>query len=369
MNALPGRAAARGVSCKSRSLWAAGAALLVCGLLAGVASAAGGAWETYWSEVHNLKARESFQMHLTFDQIPVRSWKLLIEGDQETCDLSVLRVRGEALVYYRIDESRHEVTVPWGRDEEAILVVTNRNHDASFTVSVLGPPRDQTHAAYGYEVNRALDAFAAGRRLDAEEHCRNALQDDPDDGVAKVLLAGFLRERRLLDEAAALVDEALAGDLPGDMRDVAEGLRDDLLRLRAPLPLPVQQGVDKAESALRDQKPALALVACDDLLNGDLELDAASRGQLLNLRGRALAGLDRNFEALDAFTQALTFTRDRRSEAVVYHAMGDLFLKIGNLPQADSSYTMALEIGLPSGLDLKARESLQDVRKRLAAER
>ena len=36
------------------------------------------------------------------------------------CDLTVLRVKGEELLYYKTNESRHEVDVPWGIGEELI---------------------------------------------------------------------------------------------------------------------------------------------------------------------------------------------------------------------------------------------------------
>ena len=149
-------------------------------------------WETYKSESMTLRSRESFQFRVDFDQIQVRSWKLVVDGGQNRCDLNVLRLKDESLLYFRTDESHHEVLVPWGRGEEIIVVVTNRDVEAAFTISLEGPPRDQVHAAYGYHVNRALEAFAAGRRLEAEAACRSALLDDPHDGVAKVLLAGCI---------------------------------------------------------------------------------------------------------------------------------------------------------------------------------
>ena len=83
------------------------------------------------------------------------------------------------------------------------------------------------------------------------------------------------------------------------------------------------------------------------------------------LRGRALDRLDRNFESVDAFTQALHLARSRKSEAVIYFHMGRLYLKMENLQQAQGAYTMALKNGLPSGLDIQARESLKLIEKRL----
>lgn len=324
-------------------------------------------WETYRSELTSLRPRESFQFRVAFDEIQVRSWRLVVDGGLDRCDLNVLRLRDESLLYFKTDESRHEVLVPWGRGEEVIVVVTNRDHQANFTVTLQGPPRDQVHAAYGYHVNRALEAFAAGRRLEAEASCRSALLDDPRDGVAKVLLAGFLRDGQYLDQAAALIEEALGDELPGDMRALALDLRADLRRQRAPLPVPVRQGMEEAERELAAGRPEAALAACVALLESDLEYDAPSRAALQTMKGRALAGLERNFEAIDAFTQALALWRDRGDAAVVYFHMGRLYAGMDNAAQAEGAYAMALQNGLPSGLALQAREALKDLRGRQPA--
>lgn len=326
-------------------------------------------WETYKSESTTLRPRESFQFRVNFDQIQVRSWKLVVDGGQERCDLNVLRLRDESLLYYKTNESHHEVLIPWGRGEEAIIVLTNRDREASFTISLQGPPRDQTHAAYGFHVNRALEAFAAGRRLEAEAECRSALIEDPQDGVAKVLLAGFLRDGQYLGQAASLVDEALKDDLPGDMRALALDLRAELRRLRAPLPAPVREGIDEAERELSGGQPAEALVTTSKLLDSDLDYDAAARASLLTEKGRALAALERNFEAVDVFTQALALLRDRGDQAVVYFHMGRLYEAMDNAPQAQSAFAMALEYGLPSGLTLQAREALKGLRERQPVDR
>lgn len=342
-------------------------ALLLLVALAGPAAAQRN-WETYRSDSTTLRPRESYQFRVAFDEIRVRSWKLVVDGGLDRCDLNVLRLRDESLLYFKTDESRHEVFVPWGLGEEIIVVITNRDHEASFTMTLQGPPRDQVHAAYGYHVNRALEAFAAGRRLEAEANCRSALLDDPRDGVAKVLLAGFMRDGQFLDQAAALVEEALADSLPGDMRSLALDLRADLRRLRAPLPLPVRQGLDEAERELAAGRPAAALLACTPLLDSDLEYEASARAALLTVKGRSLAGLGRNFEAVDAFTQALALLRDRSDAAVVYFHMGRLYVAMENPAQAEGAYNMALQGGLPSGLALQAREAIKDLRGRQPAD-
>ncbi len=342
------------------ALFVSVAAILVATAAAGAAPPTN--WDVWKSDVTTMQPRESFQLHVGFDQIPVRAWKLVIDGDQVRCDVNVVRLRDESLLYDRTDESHHEVLIPWGRGEEVIIVVTNRDREATFTISLLGPPRDQPLAAYGYHVNRALEAFAGGRRLEAEAECRAALVDDPRDGVAKVLLAGFLRDGQYLDQAASLVEDALAGDLPPDMRGLAQDLRTDLRRLRTPLPTPVRQGLDQAERDLGDSRAESALATTTKLLESDLEYDAAARGMLLTAKGRALAALGRNFEAVDALTQALALTRDRGDAAVVYYHMGRLYAAMDNADQAESAFAMALQGGLPSGLALQAREALRDLR-------
>ncbi|MBK8166706.1 MAG: tetratricopeptide repeat protein [bacterium] len=324
-------------------------------------------WETYRSDLTALRPRESFQFRVAFEEIQVRSWRLVVDGGLDRCDLNVLRLRDESLIYFKTDESHHEVIIPWGRGEEIIVVVTNRDQQANFTVTLQGPPRNQVHAAYGFHVNRALEAFAAGRRLEAEASCRSALLEDPRDGVAKVLLAGFRRDGQYLDQAAALIEEALGDDLPGDMRALALDLRADLRRQRAPLPVPVRQGMEEAERELAAGRPEAALATCEALLEADLEYEAPARATLQTMKGRALAGLERNFEAIDAYTQALALWRDRGDAAVVYFHMGRLYAAMDNTAQAEGAFAMALQNGLPTGLALQAREALKELRGRQPA--
>jgi len=306
-------------------------------------------WETWASEVVQLDARESFQMQVGFAEIPVRNWKIVVDGGDHKCDLSLLRVNGEELIYYKTSESRHEALIPWGEGEELMVVLVNSSHVGGFVISLLGPPRDQLTAAYSYHVNRSLDAYAARRRLDAEDQCRLALRKDSQDAVAKVLLAGFERDRHAYDSAAALVDEALESDLPAEMRTLALEMRAQLVKLRAPLPAPVREGLDQAEKLLTDGKAQEAHALCSRLLDGELELDGKSRSKILTYKGRALEMLDRNFEAGDAYSQAL----------------GHLFYGMENWGQAQGALTIAIERGLPSGLGLQAREMLQETERRI----
>jgi tetratricopeptide (TPR) repeat protein len=230
----------------------------------------------------------------------------------------------------------------------------------------MGPPRDQVHAAYSYHVNRALEAYGTGQRLKAEAECETAIRQDDEDGVAKVLLAGFYRARNYYSKAEVLVSEALAGDLPPEMRSLAEDLKSELLELKTPLPKEVTEGLAKAEDHLTSGQGNEALKVCDDLLGGDQKLDSAAKSRIQMLRGQALDQLDRNFESIDAFTRALQFTRNRDSEAIIYFHMGRLYLKMENPQQAQAAYTMALNYGLPSGLDVQAREALKKTEKLLA---
>lgn len=338
-------------------------------LTVGAALAGGVSYETWSAESFTLSPRESFQLRVSYDQIQVRNWRLVVDGGDQNCDLHVKRVKDDALLYHQIDQRHHEVLVPWGEGEEVSIVVTNRNNQGAFVVSIMGPPRDQVHASYSYHVNRALDKFAAGRRLAAEEECRNALLENPDDGVAKVLLAGFLRDRQYLDRATVLIEEALASELPGNMQAIAESMHQELIKLRAPLPAPVRRGVREAEDLLISGRAQDALTVCEKLLGGELELEAGARSQLLVLQGQALDQLGRNFEAVDSFTLALQLNRNKESEGIIYFYMGRLFLKMDNLPQAQGAFTMALHNGLPSGLDVQARDSLQAVEARLRGER
>ena len=356
----------RGVSRKIRTV---AAVCVAAGLLSGASVARGApkeAWEKWSSDSFTLAPRESFQFHVAFDQIPVRSWKLVVDGGDSKCDLSVLRVKGESLVYYKIDERRHEVLVPWGRGEEAIVVITNRSLKGAFVVDLLGPPRDQVHAAYSYHVNRALEAFGSGQRLKAEAECQTAIREDDGDGVAKVLLAGFFRDRNYFTKAEAMVDAALEGELPPEMRTLAQDLKAGLLELKAPLPENVARGVAGAEDLLDQDRADEALAICDDLLSGEISLTASARSRLQMLRGQALDQLERNFESVDAFTKALHFSRNRDNESVIYFHMGRLYMKMENFQQAQGAYTMALKYGLPSGLDVQARDALKKIETRLA---
>jgi len=346
--------------------WAAALSLAAVSAIAGA-----GGYETWSAESFTLDPRESFQLRIAYADIQVRNWRLVVDGGDQNCDLLVTRTKDGALLYQLSDERHHEVDIPWGEGEEVTLVVTNRKVRGAFVVSVLGPPRDEVHASYSYHVNRALDKFAAGQRLTAAEECRTALLENPDDGVAKVLQAGFMRDRHDFAAAAAVIDEALAGELPGSMRSVAESLRDELVQLRQPLAAPIRHQFAAAERLLMAGKGAEALVVCEDLLAAEPSwtmepsLVAAAHSRALALKGRALAQVGREYAALDAFTQALQLNMTRANEGGIYFYMGQLYLRMENLPQARGAFTMALQAGLPSSLELVAREALKSTDIRL----
>ena len=69
------------------------------------------------SEAYTLDTGESMPFRVDWDQIPVRRWMLLVEGDLRISHLNLRRVGDGSLVYDLRDESRHLVEIPWGTDE------------------------------------------------------------------------------------------------------------------------------------------------------------------------------------------------------------------------------------------------------------
>jgi tetratricopeptide (TPR) repeat protein len=302
-------------------------------------------------------------MHIqvNFDQIPVRAWRLVVDGNQIQSDLHVLRLKNESLLYFEADESYHEVDIPWGRGEVISIVLTAGRHGGSYTVTFLGPPREAVVASYSYRVNRALEAYAVGKRIEAEELCQEALQEDPTDGAARVMLAGFLRDRHFYERAATLIAEALAQELPDDMRELALQLSEELDRLQAPLSPTVRAGLEAAENQLAAGDPAATVATCDGLLTGTEDLSTEARSLILQSRARALHQLGRHFEAVDTYTRALTVTRSREDQAVIYFYMAQLFVDMGNVTQAEGAFNIARQYGLPPGLELQAAEAVRQI--------
>ena len=61
-------------------------------------------YETWSSESYTLDPRESFQLHVTFDDIKVRNWKLIVDGGDQNCDLNVVRTRDNSIIYQWHDQ-------------------------------------------------------------------------------------------------------------------------------------------------------------------------------------------------------------------------------------------------------------------------
>jgi tetratricopeptide (TPR) repeat protein len=292
----------------------------------------------------------------------VRAWRLVVDSAGHTLsDVTVLRLRNESLLYFETDESHHDVDVPWGRNEEISVVLTAARDGGLYTVTFLGPPRQNAPASYSYKVNRALEAFATGDGVAAERLCEEALREDSQDAVARVLLAGFLRDRHFYDRAALLIEEALALDLPPDMRNLANQLSEEISRLQTPVEPAIQNELEQIESQLAAGDAAAAVATCDAILSRRESLSAEARSEILQKRGGALHALGRHFEAIDSFTQALTITRSREDQAIIYFRMAQLFLDMDNRAQAEGAFNIALQYGLPPGLEQQALEALRQL--------
>ncbi len=318
------------------------------------------AWDTWGQETYRLERGESCQFRVTYDQIPVRAWRLVVDGGLIQCDLHILRLKDGSLLYVKRNESRHDVTIPWGKGEEiSVALSPGRSGDGVFTVTFLGPPRGRAPASYSYQVNRALEAWSVGKRPAAEKLCEDALAEDPADGVAGVLLAGFVREQRDWDRASGLVTRALATDLPPEMRRLAIALRDEIAQERTPLPEAARRSLEDIDARLAAGQAAQALAACDGLLADGGGLPPEAQGAVLQRRGQALQRLGRSFEAVDAYTMALSHARSAGQQAAIYLLMGKLMSDMGNPAQAIDAFKVARRLGLPPDGDAEAAAALQ----------
>ena len=86
--------------------WTAGRCAIVTVLLAVALPAAAGApaqekgaaWTEWAAQSYRLQPGESIQFSVAFAEIPVRSWRLQVEGElEQRCDLQVTRVRDGAV--------------------------------------------------------------------------------------------------------------------------------------------------------------------------------------------------------------------------------------------------------------------------------
>lgn len=144
------------------------------------------------SRTYTLQGGEALQFSIDFDQIPLRRWTLLVEGDTRRSHLNLRRLADGRLVYDRRNESRHLAEVPWGEGEVLQGVLVAGRDGGAFTISFWGEPRDAYLRAYRYEVNRALEELAVEHRNRAIGHLHAALQADPADAIARVLLQGLI---------------------------------------------------------------------------------------------------------------------------------------------------------------------------------
>ena len=191
-------------------------ALVLIAALAGAVSPPPGL--VSWGEQsYRLDSGEATSFHVDFEQIPVRRWVLLVESDRTPSHLNVRRVADGSLVYDQRDEIRHEADVPWGDGESISAVLTAGRKGGVFSVSIWGPPRYSHLRSYGYEVNRALEAFARGDVGAARQHLLTAQR-----GGDKAFEA-IAADTRLAAVSAAGV--ASVGSVPAGVRATRTGGR------------------------------------------------------------------------------------------------------------------------------------------------
>lgn len=159
-------------------------------VLAGRVPAEGGppGLVSWGHQTRTLAGGEAVTLQVEFANLPLRRFTLLVESAGAPCYLNVRRDRDGSLLYDVHDETRHEVDVPWGEGESLTAVLTAGSPGGSYDVSFWGPPPGDHRRAYSFHVNRALEAHAAGNLPSMRDHCRAALQADPQDKVASLLL-------------------------------------------------------------------------------------------------------------------------------------------------------------------------------------
>ncbi len=328
-------------------------AILCLGLPAGVCAAGvpEGLWEPRASEVYNLEAGESVQLRLAFDELPVRTWILSVEGGLRPCDLNVFRMKTGAMLHQQHDESRHRVRVPWGRGEAVTITLTaNRRTGGSYTVKFLAPPAEEAPLAYGYDLNRALEAMETGRTGPAEIHLRDAAVNEPRDaGVAYLLMASLARNRNEMERAAGLLDMALAEGLPEELEHVELELRKQLARVQK-----------RGAPTLRDVDFFLSLGNGDEAVERITRYleDDESRSftdwdhcEAYRRLGHARQLMGELIPAQEAMDRALTLATDSGQKALVYHRLALLQFEAGNRDQARRALAAARDLGLPPDLD------------------
>jgi tetratricopeptide (TPR) repeat protein len=312
-------------------------------------------WVPRGTETYNLDEVESLQLRVTFDDLAVRAWILEVDGDLRTCDLNVLALNDLSLLYQKNNESRHRVRIPWGRGQRvAVTLTADMKVGGVFTVKFLAPPPEQAGRAFGYIVNRALEALESGKAGLAESLLYDSIKAAEDEGVALLLLAGLAKENGDPEKAAGLLNQAVRYPLPKDLNDVRAELERQLSDVMHRPEWMTDADLKLAEGDASDARRLLDKVLADK--GGELSGWELSE---LHRRAGAAAQVDEDlFVAQEHFDRALSTAQSTRQRALCLHGMGLLQRDLGNPHQARQALRMARELGLPLELDAEAAAQL-----------
>ncbi|MBK9305478.1 MAG: hypothetical protein IPM94_16845 [bacterium] len=334
-------------------------AILAALLLAAAPAAADGVPEGLWTargqETYLLRGGESVQFRIEYAQIPVRAWRLTVDGDQLLCHVNVLRLADGSLLYQQNGESHHEVRVPWGRDEAiAVTITADLSGGGVFTVKLLGPPPDETRQAYGYAMNRGLEALEAGDDERAAALFEDAARQGEDGAVAELMLAGLAKKRGAAEDAAAHLDRALGYRLPPELADVERELRRqlDVVRVHGSPLLADTDAMLAAGDTTRAERFCRRALAAPDATAWSISEAQRRLGWILQARGDL-------YGALEAFDAAVRGAADRGQKALGAFALARLHLALANPDQARAALRLARELGLPGDLDREAEALLR----------
>jgi len=315
--------------------------------------------ETYHSQKVDLAAYESQQLKVAFADAPARVWTLKVDGGDTHVDVIVERVRAGTILYDMPYLSQHEVRVPWGTDEELLIVLTAGESGASATVSYSGPPRSAEIAVFSYGVNRAIEAYSIGQKQEAASLAQKALKDDPGDDEARVVLAQYLFDQQHYERAEAQIERALRNhDLSPTMEEHAQHLKTELSKHLAAAPKDVKNQLEKAESALDDGDAQKAFDIVQEIYVNFDEYDAGVKAQILTIRGRAQVELSHPLVAIDDYVQAVNYAGARSQQALIYFYTAQAYEALGDEGRAKGAYLSARHYGLPAGLDAEAVDAL-----------
>lgn len=314
-------------------------------------------WVAWGAETYTLEAGESVQFHVSFEQIPVRAWRLTVEGGQRLCDVNVLRMSNRSLLYARSDEGLHRVDVPWGEGESiAVTISADLNAGGVFTVKILGPSADSARRAYGFTVNRALEAMDDGENERAESLLNDALKRGEDEGVAALLLAALMKQAGRLEQAAGMLERALRHDLPPDLEPVERTLSQQLSRRRQNLP----EALRTADALLAAEqwdaaRSAVSLWFAETPLATRNDWQESEAHRRL---GRAQHGGGQLYPALESFQLALRAAENPGQRALAHFQLALLQRDLGNADQFRAALEAARRDGLPPDLDARAASLL-----------